>query len=370
MTVRNWRIRDTRSSLEARLKRIEEVRNFLKNLQRIGQILRKRNLSIKDEDVDKYFNNLTQDPLDIDTWMNLLVRIEASAVELIFNLNCIDVFKKTRLDINVLESSIDNEVKKWLVELSKSNNTRIKLCELMSNLSLFENVKSTLNKTIKVFDDIYDENKENCGKRLVEIVSRAIEKLDVRRLGNGTLDEELKLKFLENIAKRGVKISKLKYLTDVVGKEKHLISHISSDVKEVSDLFINCRCLEDAKKAFDSLERITGNVIRTQHLLIRLFKTRDPQIAEKLDKVKTEVEESRSLDSVIKAVEEIRTINVRLLGELGELISILLEHMEAGKIQFHKIYEHLPEEKKDRYMGQLIELCREGVVTCIVSIVD
>jgi predicted RND superfamily exporter protein len=346
------------------------VRNFLKNLQRIGQILRKRNLSIKDEDVDKYFNNLTQDPLDIDTWMNLLVRIEASAVELIFNLNCIDVFKKTRLDINVLESSIDNEVKKWLVELSKSNNTRIKLCELMSNLSLFENVKSTLNKTIKVFNNIYDENKENCGERLVEIVSRAIEKLDVRRLGNGTLDEELKLKFLENIAKRGVKISKLKYLTDVVGKEKHLISHISSDVKEVSDLFINCRCLEDAKKAFDSLERITGNVIRTQHLLIRLFKTRDPQIAEKLDKVKTEVEESRSLDSVIKAVEEIRTINVRLLGELGELISILLEHMEAGKIQFHKIYEHLPEEKKDRYMGQLIELCREGVVTCIVSIVD
>lgn len=370
--MRSWKIHIIRDSLKDMKRKVDEIKDIQEKLKEINDIIRGRDLSISG--IDVYFKEVGQDSLNVDAWKRLLAYVEAQVVKLVLGLDCSDVLNRIQLDLEILKTpTMKDEIRFLLDKLSSDKEVRIKLCNLVSNLGAFSNVIKVLDHIIVIFSNIYNgaENKiiENCRNRLEKLISRTILKLDVKRLGDKTFSDELGLESLDEIVKRGIGSGALKLLSSIIS-DSPLTLHLEVHVRELNEMINSCTCLENGRELLNKLEKIIDSTYKTLLLLERFYKASGKLTSEGVYKLINRVKEAKSINSLTEILKEMKTIDVKALGKLWEILIAILKHMKGDRADISEIIESLPKENKSQYVEELIELCKRRFLACTVSMKD
>jgi hypothetical protein len=358
-------IRDVKKVVEEISSIYTKVRNLLTALLSTGLEVDKSMLS-------KFFEQVEREPQNVVVWQSFYKSLKAFIVKQIMGINCDDVVEDLDVDPALTKVRSSDNVKRFILELTKNDKIRVKLCKLVQNATFIENLNDVFERGLNLFDKVYDTSDDTLKKMCRDVLMKSIEstiiELDISMLGQSQLWDRLKVSRLEHLVKYGVTKGGLESLLSKAPSTIPLTLHTINQLIRIQDSINSCEIIEKTNDVLDNYNRVINTTGRVLNLLRKILEAYNHlQEAQAISTIYTRLNSERSLNVLEWAFNAIlNAINV--LKGIDKILDVILTKARGDRISIAEIYNSLDVAERSQGMNKLIELCLKGVLECTVNI--
>jgi len=317
----------------------------------------------------KLFEGVERDPFNISAWQSFYRSLKSLVVTKVIGINCDDMLDNLDVDPALIKIKLSDDAKGFLHEISKDGVVKVKICTLVQKSTLIENLSRALERSLKVFSNIYDEEevKRKCSNRLKESIEKTIKELDLSVIESDRLWNKLRISEFEDLVRYGITRSKLSSFLETSGPAP-LISHAINQLIEIKKSIDSCEAIENIGRVLEEYNKTANISIRILNLLKKILEAYGyAQEAQTIGALYTRLINEKSFDTLIQALNTSKDIVGKLKG-IDKIIDVILTKARGGRISIAEIYNGLDEAERAQGMNRLIELCLREILECTVNI--